>query len=449
MKKINISLLTVTSFLFVTCASEAQTVTGSGTYQYIPRWNTSPSGSTLTTSSIFDNGSVVNVVGTTGLTWGQGTTGLTTIGTNVTGGSLYVNTPGQTAWSSGLGIDGTYSVPSTTVNIKAYGTKYSGYGSNLTFSTTNATVLSEAMRIDKTGNVGIGTTTLLAKLHVYNGNVLFNGTTGAIPTTGSGTRMMWYPAKAAFRAGAVTGTAWDDANIGTSSVAFGTDTKAYGAYSTAFGGGTTATGNTSMAAGAYTNATGATSFAEGLYSTASGDYSTAFGTYTTAQPYGSFVVGQYNVISGTTSSWVAADPLFVVGNGSSSSVTSNAITVLKNGKTLIGNPALTSFAGTPDGYLLFVQTGILTEKVKVAVCTTSNWSDYVFDKKYKLKSIEELESFVNINKHLPNVPSAEEVVKDGIDMATMDAKLLEKIEELSLYIIQQNKRIEVLEKKNQ
>jgi hypothetical protein len=112
------------------------------------------------------------------------------------------------------------------------------------------------------------------------------------------------------------------------------------------------------------------------------------------------------------------------------------------GQVLIGN------TNTPSGYKLYVESGILTEKVKVAVKNTTNWADYVFDKKYKLLSLKEVEKYVKINKHLPNVPSAEEVVKEGIDMATMDAKLLEKIEELTLYVIQLNKKTEQLEKAN-
>lgn len=90
---------------------------------------------------------------------------------------------------------------------------------------------------------------------------------------------------------------------------------------------------------------------------------------------------------------------------------------------------------TPGAYKLYVEQGILTEKVKVAVKTSANWADYVFAPDYALKSLEEVETFVKANKHLPGVPSAEEVVKEGIDMATMDAKLLEKIEELTLYMI--------------
>ncbi len=101
--------------------------------------------------------------------------------------------------------------------------------------------------------------------------------------------------------------------------------------------------------------------------------------------------------------------------------------------------------GTPSGYNLFVSNGIITEKLKVAVKTTSDWADYVFSDKYKLMPLKEVEQFVKTNNHLPNMPSAQEVVEHGIDVARMDAKLLEKIEELTLYIIEQDKRIKELE----
>ena len=110
------------------------------------------------------------------------------------------------------------------------------------------------------------------------------------------------------------------------------------------------------------------------------------------------------------------------------------------GKVLIGDPNLAGFKGTPGAYQLYVQGGILTEKVKAAVATTNDWSDYVFAKDYKLKSLKEVELFVKANKHLPNVPSAQEVVKEGIDLVKMDAKLLEKIEELTLYLIELDKK---------
>lgn len=106
----------------------------------------------------------------------------------------------------------------------------------------------------------------------------------------------------------------------------------------------------------------------------------------------------------------------------------------------------------PAGYQLYVADGILTEKVKVAVKNSADWSDYVFADDYKLRSLAEVERFVKQNKHLPGVPSASDVVKQGVDVGKMDAKLLEKIEELTLYMIQVKKdsdrRIDRLEKEN-
>jgi hypothetical protein len=95
-------------------------------------------------------------------------------------------------------------------------------------------------------------------------------------------------------------------------------------------------------------------------------------------------------------------------------------------------------------YRLFVQDGIRTEKVKIDVASANNWADYVFKKEYKLRSLEEVEKHIEENGHLPNIPSAEDVVKNGINVAEMDAKLLEKIEELTLtlYSIEQNKKLQ-------
>jgi hypothetical protein len=89
-----------------------------------------------------------------------------------------------------------------------------------------------------------------------------------------------------------------------------------------------------------------------------------------------------------------------------------------------------------NAYKLYVEKGILTEKLKIAVKSDAvNWSDFVFDKNYKLMPLCEVEAFVKTNHHLPEIPSAEEVYKDGLDVAQMDAKLLQKIEELTLYMI--------------
>jgi hypothetical protein len=75
------------------------------------------------------------------------------------------------------------------------------------------------------------------------------------------------------------------------------------------------------------------------------------------------------------------------------------------------------------------------------------WRDFVFYDSYKLKPLNEVEAFIKKNKHLPDVPSEAQVLEEGINLGEMDAVLLQKIEELTLYIIEQEKRIEELEKK--
>lgn len=102
----------------------------------------------------------------------------------------------------------------------------------------------------------------------------------------------------------------------------------------------------------------------------------------------------------------------------------------------------------PSGYKLYVQDGILTEKVKVALSSDpTNWSDFVFDDNYDLRPLSDVEKFIKKNKHLPEIPSTEEVHKEGLDLAQMDAKLLQKVEELTLYVIQQQKEINELKKR--
>lgn len=75
------------------------------------------------------------------------------------------------------------------------------------------------------------------------------------------------------------------------------------------------------------------------------------------------------------------------------------------------------------------------------------WPDYVFEKDYNLMSINQLDKFLKKEKHLPEVPSAAQIANEGFNLEKMDATLLKKIEELTLYIIEQNKRIEQLESK--
>lgn len=136
------------------------------------------------------------------------------------------------------------------------------------------------------------------------------------------------------------------------SIAIGRNSSAVNSYATAIGQSNTASGIFSIASGSYTtasgdnsttlgdstSATGFTSTAMGNKTIASGRFSTATGLETTARSYASFVMGAYNVSSGTQNSWVSTDPLFVIGNGTSTTP-SNALMVLKNGNVGIGTDA--------------------------------------------------------------------------------------------------------------
>lgn len=100
---------------------------------------------------------------------------------------------------------------------------------------------------------------------------------------------------------------------------------------------------------------------------------------------------------------------------------------------------------TPDSKLS-VNGTIHAKKVKVDMV---GWSDFVFDKAYNLPTLEEVEQHIQEKGHLQDIPSTKNVVNNGIDLGEMDAKLLQKIEELTLYTIEQEKRIKTLEDNNQ
>ncbi|WP_422105718.1 hypothetical protein [Winogradskyella sp.] len=100
-----------------------------------------------------------------------------------------------------------------------------------------------------------------------------------------------------------------------------------------------------------------------------------------------------------------------------------------------------NFPMTNDTYRLFVEGGILTEKVKVALRSTADWADYVFIGGYDLPTLKEVEMFIKDNKHLPGIASADELVEKGLDLADMQAKQMQKIEELTLYAIEQDKKL--------
>jgi hypothetical protein len=84
-------------------------------------------------------------------------------------------------------------------------------------------------------------------------------------------------------------------------------------------------------------------------------------------------------------------------------------------------------------------------QTRVRVALSGTWSDFVFHKNYRLTPLQELENFIQQRGHLPGIPTAAEVKAEGMELADMNARLLQKIEELTLYILQQEKRIRALE----
>jgi len=207
----------------------------------------------------------------------------------------------------------------------------------------------ERMRITAAGKIGIGTASPLATVHIVgNDGVLATGTfgSGATAPSGVGTRLLWYPKKAAFRAGGVISNQWDDNKIGNYSFAASYSTTASGNYSTAFGKSCTSSGANSISAGDVSVASGTSSVAmgsvcqaQGAYSvalgrsalatdsssiamgytlTASGKHAMAFGGYTTAS-------GDYSVAMGYHASTNGKRGSFIFADMSSATVTSNTV----------------------------------------------------------------------------------------------------------------------------
>jgi len=112
-------------------------------------------------------------------------------------------------------------------------------------------------------------------------------------------------------------------------------------------------------------------------------------------------------------------------------------TVSRNGNVGIGTT-------TPDAKLT-VKGNIHTQEVKVDL-QGAVAPDYVFKEDYNLRSLEQVDAYIKENGHLPNIPSAAEMEKEGVLLKEMNLKLLEKIEELTLYVIELKKEVEELKK---
>lgn len=122
-------------------------------------------------------------------------------------------------------------------------------------------------------------------------------------------------------------------------------------------------------------------------------------------------------------------------------MTAQDVLLLKStGKVIIGD---TSEITTPANYGLYVQHGILTEKVKVSLHQSADWSDDAWDKTPSLEAVEES---IATRQHLVGMPSADSLVETGYDVTEMDSKLLEQIEWLWQHMIELEKENAELKK---
>ncbi|MGS2741705.1 hypothetical protein [Sinomicrobium sp. M5D2P17] len=148
----------------------------------------------------------------------------------------------------------------------------------------------------------------------------------------------------------------------------------------------------------------------------------------------------HSIYSNHTGSGYSNYIQFRIHNGNSTDVMEQVTTMTLNGEGNVG-------IGTevPGSWKLAVNGKIRAKEIKVE----TGWSDFVFEESYILPTLEEVEQHIKEKGHLKDIPSAKEVEDNGIFLGEMDAKLLQKIEEITLYTIQQQKQIELILEENQ
>ena len=322
---------------------------------------------------------------------------------------------------------------------------------------TGTTTLGNSAIYESAGSIGIGTTSPSYKVDVRTTGT---STLMNISKAWTGTGTTNFPLLLVgntYTFGYGTGIQAGGGQTGVKGTASNGDQTGYGIYGLGFG----ATGDT-----------------YGVYGTASTTAGTSYGVYgtvTAGSGWAGYFVGKGyfsgNLGLGVTS---AATRLQIDGGtdaglGSGGFITNGLTTstnlVLDNNEIMARNNGAASTlylnndggnvsmcysggnvmigASVPaTGYLFTVDGKIMCEELKVQM--SESWPDYVFADEYKLPSLYELEKQIKLNKHLPGIPSAKEVEANGFEVGEMQANMMEKIEELTLYIIELQKQIDQL-----
>ncbi|MGY4538171.1 hypothetical protein ACVW0P_002591 [Mucilaginibacter sp. UYNi724] len=289
-----------------------------------------------------------------------------------------------------------------------------------------------------TGNVGIGTISPASPLEVYKQfpsgssgtglKVTANGSGSSNGTTIYGAQIVAATAPASGSTQTIYGLDVSASGLGTGpSPVIGINSNTIlsrlsGSTTTSyFGGRFIITGETGASTASNISSYGL--YGEVANTTAGGEISNSYGVYgkattvNTATAYGGYFTAS--------------------GGATNYAVYSAAGTNYFNDVVGIGTTTL------PIGYKLAVNGNVIATSVTVKVY--NQWPDYVFHKSYNLPPLTEVKEYIDKNHHLPEMPSAAQVEKDGLNLGETNKLLTKKVEELTLYLIEQNKRIEKLE----
>ncbi|MCH7498188.1 MAG: hypothetical protein IH971_10095 [Candidatus Marinimicrobia bacterium] len=187
----------------------------------------------------------------------------------------------------------------------------------------------------------------------------------------------------------------------------------------------------------------------------------------TSSPTNRLSFGTSSIISTATSDGSDSDYLRITGGGTASSTRGAILLLYGNEHANTGQVHINS-GGVSGGDIIF-NTGASGEVVRIKaggnmgigttnpgtyklavngeirakeVIVETGWSDFVFEEHYALRPLSEVEAFIKANKHLPDIPSEKEVSENGLGLGEMQAKLLRKVEELTLYMIEMKKENE-------
>ncbi|MEP3387287.1 MAG: hypothetical protein ABJO02_03810 [Reichenbachiella sp.] len=325
---------------------------------------------------------------------------------------------------------------------------------NITFNTDGGNGYSEKVRIDNTGNVGIGTDSPEAKLQINTANEMPLKMVSSDASFYFSHHLLSLSAKSTF--GYVPYIEWRAPNgnrqayLGWQKDYF--NLRLENGYDFAINGGDVGIGTTTpqtdldirhgqVGGIAIRKSTMDGALGRGLYLTGGG--------YPGDNDWGGITAGVYHDL-GTYSARSNAASGIIFQNGA---ISFKAIDGLTDGTFGISFPTRMLIKangnvgiGTNPSYKLHVAGDVRATKFRA---DGNTWADFVFEDTYELDEIKEVEKYIEKNHHLPNIPSAAEVKENGVDIVDMQAKLLQKIEELTLYMIEQNKKIESLTLENQ